>query len=378
MLQKMYSYWEKAEFLGKSDFCIIGAGIVGLNTAIYLKQKLPDKRILVLERGVIPEGASSRNAGFACYGSPTELIMDLETHTESEVFALVEKRWQGLQLLRKNLGDVNIGYQPTGGFEIFNKNDNACLTRCLDFLPYLNKHLKEITGVDNCYSYVNNTFGFNYINSIILNKGEGLIHTGNMINSLLKKALSLGIEVWFNMDVTSFNSNSSLIKLEIANNLNLKTNKLIITTNAFSNRLISDLDLKPARAQVLVTEELDNIPFSGGFHYDRGYYYFRNINNRILLGGGRNLDFKAETTTDLKVTSLIQNKLEELLHKVILPNRSCKIEHRWSGIMGLGTKKYPIVKQVEPNVYCAIRMGGMGVALGSLTGLEVAQLAMKD
>ena len=43
--------------------------------------------------------------------------------------------------------------------------------------------------------------------------------------------------------------------------------------------------------------------------------------------------------------------------------------------MGVGTKKKPIVAKVQDNVYCGIRMGGMGVAIGSLIGDELAHLA---
>ena len=72
---------------------------------------------------------------------------------------------------------------------------------------------------------------------------------------------------------------------------------------------------------------------------DKGYYYFRNIEDRILLGGGRNLDFETETTTAFGETEIVQNKLEQLLKEVILPNHDFKIAHRWSGIMGLGNSK---------------------------------------
>jgi glycine/D-amino acid oxidase-like deaminating enzyme len=107
---------------------------------------------------------------------------------------------------------------------------------------------------------------------------------------------------------------------------------------------------------------------------DKGYYYFRNIDNRILLGGGRNLAFEEETTTKLGQTELIQNRLEELLKEVILPNTDFKIAHRWSGIMGLGSAKNPIVEQLSEHVYCGVRLGGMGVAIGSLIGQELADL----
>ena len=48
-----------------------------------------------------------------------------------------------------------------------------------------------------------------------------------------------------------------------------------------------------------------------------GFYYFRNIDDRILFGGGRNLDFKTEETTEMNQTELVQNKLEELLKTTI-------------------------------------------------------------
>jgi glycine/D-amino acid oxidase-like deaminating enzyme len=124
----------------------------------------------------------------------------------------------------------------------------------------------------------------------------------------------------------------------------------------------------------LITEPITNLDIKGTFHLDKGYYYFRNIDDRILLGGGRNLDFETETTTAFGQTEIIQNKLEQLLKEVILPNRKVEIAHRWSGIMGVGTSKNPIVSQLSENVYCGVRLGGMGVAIGSLIGTELAEL----
>jgi hypothetical protein len=66
------------------------------------------------------------------------------------------------------------------------------------------------------------------------------------------------------------------------------------------------------------------LDIKGTFHLDRGYYYFRNIGNRILLGGGRNLNFDEENTTEFAQTEIVQNKLE-LLKEVILPNQDFKV-----------------------------------------------------
>jgi glycine/D-amino acid oxidase-like deaminating enzyme len=107
---------------------------------------------------------------------------------------------------------------------------------------------------------------------------------------------------------------------------------------------------------------------------DKGYYYFRSINNRILLGGGRNLDINGETTTDLATTEHIQTALRNILDEIIMPNQHVEIDYSWSGIMGVGKSKQPIVKKITDNVYVGIRMGGMGVAIGAAVGQQLGEL----
>jgi len=68
------SIWEKETFYAPQDIVIVGSGFVGLWSAFYLKKKDPDLKITILDRGMIPTGASTRNAGFACFGSLNNYI----------------------------------------------------------------------------------------------------------------------------------------------------------------------------------------------------------------------------------------------------------------------------------------------------------------
>jgi glycine/D-amino acid oxidase-like deaminating enzyme len=140
--------------------------------------------------------------------------------------------------------------------------------------------------------------------------------------------------------------------------------------------LLPELQVEPARAQVLITSPLERLPFQGCFHYDRGYYYFRDVGDRVLFGGGRNLNFEGEHTAEFGLTDQIQNHLDQLLRDMILPGQKFSVEQRWSGIMGLGPKKSTIIKNISTNVVCAVRMGGMGVAIGTLVGEEAAALVL--
>ncbi len=364
------SYWEIKSWFTNVDYTIVGSGIVGLSTALRLRELHPKSNILILEKGILPNGASTKNAGFACFGSLSEIIDDLQNHTEQEVLDLVKKRWQGLQLLRNNFGDKHIGFKEFGGYEIFNSDEE--FENCFENKTKINQLLATIFK-DDVFSFLDNNFGFKKVKSkIAFNKFEGQIDTSLMMQNLLEKVRKKNIRIINGIEVTKI-TDQSKVTLELNKEFTFNCNKVFVATNGFANTLLNE-KIKPARAQVIVTKPIKNLHIKGTFHLDKGYYYFRNIDNRILFGGGRNLDFKTEETTEFGQTKIIQNKLEELLKTVILPNTKFKIEHRWSGIMGIGNQKKTIIKQVSNNVFCGIRLGGMGIAIGSIVGKELAEL----
>lgn len=375
-MKNYFSYWEQESFLSGFDVLIIGSGIVGLNAALSLKSQKPKLKIGVLEAGFLPAGASTKNAGFACFGSISELIEELETGSEDEIAEIVELRWKGLEKLRKNLGYKAISFEQYGGYEVFKATETDFAKTCIEQIPYFNKFLGALIGKTDIYA-VNNAkiadFGMSGITNIIQNKYEGQIDTGKMMSSLLSKVQGMGVSVFNNCRVQKIESNSEGQKL-ITNQGEFHGKSIILATNAFGKELIPELDVIPGRGQVLITEPIKGLKLKGSFHYNKGYTYFRNIDDRILLGGGRDLDFAGEETLEPGITDIIQETLEKLLFETILPQQNVKIEHRWSGVMGFGKELKPIVKKIRPGLYCAVRCNGMGVAMGSLLGEQVANL----
>jgi glycine/D-amino acid oxidase-like deaminating enzyme len=371
------SYWELKQYFSVFDLIVIGSGIVGLNAAIHFKKKRPKSRVLVIEKGVLPSGASSKNAGFACFGSPSELIADLSKTPEDTVWETVKMRWEGLKLLRKNLGDKGLDFHNWGGYELFNTKESY--EACADNVKYLNKKASEYIGKKNTYAAANSSikkFGFKGVKGMIMNRHEGQIDTSKMVDTLLHLALKSGVKILNSCSVQKLLNTSSGAELESSLGT-FRAKKVIVAVNGFAKELLSIKDVEPARAQVLITKPVKGLKLKGTFHYNEGFYYFRNIDGRVLFGGGRNLDFKGETTSKIAITEQIQSQLEQLLKTVILPGQKFEIEHRWAGIMGVGSEKKPIITHYADNIICAVRMGGMGVAIGSLVGREAAVLAFK-
>lgn len=369
------SYWEKETYMNHADVIVLGSGIVGLSTAIHLKLSAPDKRVLVLERSYLPFGASTKNAGFACIGSPSEILDDLNSMPEDTVYQTIKNRWQGLLYLKTLLGEDAIGYLSLGSHELFDEHQMAVYEKCLQKLPYLNKMMQDITGMPTVFETQKEIIQknkFSGFSEAIQHHAEGQIDTGKMMFALYQKAIASGVKILNGIEVSSIFPD----RVETIFGV-IRFKKLAICTNGFARQLIPNEDIEPARAQVLITKPIKNLEIRGIYHFDAGYYYFRNVEDRILFGGGRNQDFTGENTTKVETTAAITDHLEELLKTKILPHHDFEIEQKWAGIMGVGKTKSPIIKKLAANQYAAVRLGGMGVAIGSLVGKELAEMILE-
>ncbi|HEY4209095.1 MAG TPA: FAD-dependent oxidoreductase [Puia sp.] len=374
---KDLSVWELESFFAPTDIIIAGSGFVGLWSAYYLKKLAPGLSVTILERGRIPAGASTRNAGFACFGSLTELMSDAERMGEDKMLELVTMRYKGLRRINKLFSKKEIGYEHHGGYELITEGASTDVNALRSQIDRFNRLLKKTVGMQKTFRLANHKiagFGFAGIRHLIENEPEAQLHSGRLCQALLRQVQSMGVTVLNNVELTGYERAGGLLHLHTSLPFTFTTSQLLVCTNAFARQLLPQLDIIPARGQVLVTSPIEGLPFKGTFHYDEGYYYFRNLGNRVLLGGARNKAFEAEETDQMTITSPIQSELERFLKDMVLPGRAYTIEHRWSGIMAMGSEKMPIVQAVDDRICCAVRMSGMGVALAPVVGERVAGL----
>jgi gamma-glutamylputrescine oxidase len=369
------SVWESESFFAPKDFIVIGSGFTGLWSAYYLKKRYPDKSVVILERGIIPSGASSRNAGFACFGSFTELESDISQHGENEMMELVEMRFKGLEKIRKKFSAASIGYENLGGYELVSPAQFPDVNVLRTRIDNLNNQLKNITGKQKTFQLNDSkikSFGLGGSHHLIENKLESQLHSGKLLEALVQLVHAEGITILTQVDVKKMQVLSDRVELESNLPLTMRAEQVLVCTNAFAKTLLPDLDILPARGQILLTEPIDGLKIKGTFHYDEGFYYFRNLDNRLLLGGARNKFLAEEETFSAGTSEHIQDELERFLREIVLPGLPYKINLRWSGTMAVGKEKKPIVQKISDRVFCAVRMSGMGVALAPQLGKKVA------
>lgn len=370
------SFWEQDAMLD-ADCIVIGGGIIGLQTALELRARRPRERIVLLERGQLPAGASSRNAGFACFGSLTEILADLDALGENAVLDMIERRWQGLARLRARLGDREIGYENFGGFDLL----PAERLHALDRMDEVNRMLRPLFGqsVFSSDEEALRSSGFSpHIKALVRNPLEGQLHSGMLMRALARLAASHGIEIHTGARVVSLEEEPTQVRVHAQDaqgtSYPWRASRVAVCTNGITRELLPAAGIAPARGQIIVTAPIAGLPWRGTYHFDEGYFYFRNIGERVLFGGGRHLAFAKETSCEMALTDRIQGALEVLLRETILPGREVQIEHRWSGIMGFSENKQPIVRQLSERIALGFGCNGMGVALGADIAAQTAQL----
>ncbi|GAC1406926.1 MAG: FAD-dependent oxidoreductase [Burkholderiaceae bacterium] len=381
----MNSFWEQ-DAMQDADCIIVGGGLIGLLTALVVREKCPRDRIMLLESGLLPSGASSRNAGFACFGSLTELLADIDAVGLGATVALVARRWLGLARLRERVGDIAMDFRNYGGYELLTEAQLPVLAH----LQEINEALRPLFGGDvfteDPTGLAACKFGLQ-VRALVHNRFESQLHSGKLMRALALQTALNGIEIRTGAKVQSLEENGAHVVLKIANphaagSQTFRAARVALCTNALTAQLTNGAGLRvgieAARGQVLMTAPVAGLPWRGCYHFDEGYYYFRNVGDRVLLGGGRNRDFAGEHTTELGLSEPVQNALESMLRHVIFPRRDVEITHRWAGLMGFTVDKQPVVRLLSPRIAVGFGCNGMGVAMAADTASRTAALLCRS
>lgn len=372
-----FSYWEDEAWLKGRDAVVIGGGIVGLSAACRLVELRPHWRIGVLERSAFGDGGTTRNAGFACFGSPAELMDDRRALGDAAAIALVRRRLAGLAALRRWLGDAAIGYEACGSHALYVEGGLPVVPE--SDLRDLNRWLQPATGRAATFSRVAlpSGRGLDAAAAFAADASplEGAVNTGLLHRALVAAAARSGVDVVRGVDVAGIEGGAR-VRLAVRRGSEgplhtVETPRCLVATNAFARELIPGIDARPAANRVLVTAPIpDLVGTAGTYHFEAGYVYARHLpEGRLLIGGGRHWGLGPEAT---------EARLLEWLHGMWPASRKVSVAYAWTGWLGVGDVREPLLREVHPGCIAAVRLGGMGVAIGTGLGWEAAELLAKS
>ena len=213
-----FSWWEKC-FWEKVDVVVAGAGITGLQVADAIKRRNPGWRVIVLERDPLALGASSRNAGFACFGSLTEFLEDIDRGGEQAALELAEKRYHGLQRLRAKMGDQAIGFQGSGSLEVFTARD------------------REAEAIETLRPEPTQGLNMQVTALGIRNTHEGVVESNLLLKSLRQRALEAGVELYGGMEITRVEAATDGMEIQAGRHA-IRTRQIVWCTNAWAGKFL--------------------------------------------------------------------------------------------------------------------------------------------
>ena len=362
--------------LDNCDVLVVGAGIVGLAAALELRFLSDQTQITVIDRSPFADGGSSRNAGFACFGPPRELLEDIASYGEAAMCENVGRRLRGLERLRRILGDDTIGYEASGSLEVAMPDDSRPATTPAE-IERLNALLAGVTGLPKTFVDAGRMDGISEeALSVWQSPLEGMLQTNQLILELERRAAEAGIVVRRGLDVTALRlgERPELDLLPafspVESTFTVSPPTVLVAVNGMMGRLLATADVARQPNRVVVTAPIEGALPDCPIHAEGGYLYTRPLEGRrMLVGGGRHWGDLPDAEREAR--------LMEWLSRVVPAARGAEIEMAWTGMLGIGSDCTPRVECLGGGTFGAWRMGGIGVATGMAVGADLARLSRK-
>lgn len=386
------SYWEAtvgdvpldAAFEGEQRFdaAVVGAGFTGLSAALRMAEA--GLSVCVLEAGRVGWGASGRNGGFCCFGgsklSEQEMIRRFglaETRRfvdyQREAIETVSGRiadW-GLDVDRHSDGEMLLAHRPSDR-ETFEEEAAFAREHLGIQLDILSKRDLEAQGIA----------GPEFHGGLHVRPGFAL-NPMKYVLGLAEKARQAGARVFARSPVTGVSKEGVAWRL-LLDRGSVLADRVILAGNGYSREDAPDWlhgRTLPVMSSVLVTRPLsDDALAAQGWTSDLMaadtrilLHYFRLLPDRRFLFGTRG----GISENPRSLEAMFERGRADF-DRMFPAWADVETEYKWYGHVCLSRNLTPFVGEVPEmkGVFAALAWHGSGIAMASLSGERVADLAL--
>lgn len=358
-----------APLLGEqhADVCVIGAGITGLSTALYLAER--GFNVHIVESNRVGWGASGRNGGQFIGGIAGE--KNIAKHLGRDVEDVFRKlRWAGNDIIRERVEkygiqcDLKFGYLDVAIKKRHLRDQKADFERLLKGnFP----HEFRILSRDE----TRETIGTNAYIGALLNMANGHLHPLKLCVGEARAAVSLGATIYEQSPVLNIEKGSK--PKVVTQHGSVTADAVIIAGNAY-HRLERKLRgfMFPVRSYMIATEPLSEETVNAINPQDLAVCdpnfvleYFRLSADKRLLFGGR-CNYYGEDP------EVIIKHLRPRLLKIYPQLESVGIDYAWGGTVGITLNRVPQLGRISPTIFYCQGYSGHGVNVAHLAGQIMA------
>lgn len=357
------------------DIAIIGAGFTGLSAALHLARK--GHEVTVLEAAEPGWGASGRNGGQVITGlkhNPDDLV---ETFGETMGGRIIEAMGAGADLVFSLIDQYKIDCHaaPSGwiqGAHGRKPYEDLVVPRCRQWQArgVAARLLDRTETAAMIGSAPDAYFGGWY------DPRGGLLQPLSYARGLAKAAIAEGAKICASSPVESLSRDGDGWLLTLAQGT-LRARQVILATNAYTGSLWPGLaqTVIPVSSFQIATAPLDEtvrariLPGGQGVADTRRLLlYFRlDHQGRFVMGGRSPVDDNPSKADGAPLQSAIRR-----IFPMIDPSQ---IDYVWSGKVAITRDSLPHLHMLAPGLITALGCNGRGVAMCTMMGRIIADLA---
>lgn len=352
-----------------ADICIIGAGYMGLSSAIHLAEK--GYKVVVLEAERVAWGASGRNGGHASIGQRKSQLELEQKFGMQEARKLWDLSLESVAIVRELIERFDIACDLGRGNLL-----TAAKTSDVEWCQQEAEHLQRVYNLDQRFvdlEEVQHLSGSKAFKGGLLEYESAHLHPLNFALGLAAAAQSLGVQIFENSRVHSYNKTKPMVVR--TDRARVTADYVVLACNGYLEKLEPRIagKIMPINNYILATEKLSEkqrlqINPENLCMFDAKFvvnYWKLTADGRMLFGGGET--YRRRFPNDIK--SFVRKHLIALYPQLA----DTRIEYAWGGTLAVTMNRLPCFGRLEPDVYYAMGFSGHGVAMATFAGKLIAE-----
>ena len=339
-----------------ADVCVVGLGGSGLACiGELLAAGVAPSRVIGIDAGAIASGAAGRNGGFLLAGTAEFYHDAVASFGHERARRLYEMTIEQIEVMTRETPDA---IRRTGSLRIADSDEE--LADC-------ERHLEALRA---------DSFpGESYSGP----EGRGLLVPTDCAFDPMRRCWSLacraanaGVRLYEHTPAVGIKSGEV-----ITSDACIRCDRVIITVDGKLTRLVPELAtrVRGVRLQMLATAPTSEIRVPRPVYARWGYDYWQQLDDqRLVLGGFRDVGGEAEWTEESTPSENVQSLLESFLRQRL--GVKAPITHRWAATVSYSSDGLPVLVENQPGVIATGAYSGTGNVLGAVCGRGAACLAL--
>ncbi len=370
-----------------ADIAIIGGGFVGLWSALMIKERAPEKRVVILERSFCGAGASGRNGGFvSSWWSRLPFLIDLCGVEEGLKIAQASE--ENIEAIKAFCIDEKIDADFWQSGWIWSATAPSQEGDWDEVLKLTKRYGYSIYHPLSPAQLLKRT-GSQLHRSGVVEESNATLHPAKLVRGLYRVAKARGVEIFEESEVFKVEQ-SSPAKL-MTKEGRVTAERVIIANNVWAARLIPQLKraLIPVTSTIIATKPmpdyLEKIGWKDGTSICDSQlminYYRTTKDDRICFGKGTAaLTFGSKIPPNYGAApSLAQETAEDFL-RTYPEVKEHHFDAIWSGPIDRTYDSFPLFGTLKgaPHIAYGVGWSGNGVAPSRIGGVILSALALDE